>query len=129
MTFDPAKWAQSVWLHPTRDQLERGYAETRPHLQNKRKLQLRMASSGFGPTQAYHATVVIQGVNRHMVGETIMTATRVLADSPTGFDGALSYMFHVQYGGRPLIGLIASEEPLDRDSAVAHFVARGDEGQ
>lgn len=129
MNFDPYRWAQTVWLHPTRLQLEQGYVRAKERLDLKRKLQKRVESSGFAPKGSYYATVVILGLTRHEEYSAMMTATRVLADSPIGFDTAQSWTFHVKYGGRPLIGLVASEEPLDRDSALAHFVTCGDEGQ
>ena len=129
MTFDPARWSDNVWVHPTRDQLEEACTKTAPFLQLKRKLHLRVESAKFAPERGYHATVVVDGVRPGWEGLSMMTATRVFCDSPIHFSTALSYTFHVKYGGRPLIGLICGEQPLDRDFALAHFVARGDEGR
>ena len=127
--FDPVKWAQAVCIRPTRKQFEEPFV-TASFLQLKKKLQISCDAEGFAPVVRYHATVVIRGVLRHQEGSAMMAAVRVLCDSPIGFDDAISYTFHVQRsGGRPLIGLVASEEPLDSDSAVAHFVVRGDDGQ
>jgi len=129
MTFDPQRWAQAVFIHPTRRQFEEPCV-TEAFLQLKRKLQLRCDSAGFAPIGPYHATVLLQGVNRHREGQSMMAAIRVLSDAPIGFSDAKSYTFHVQLGqGRPFIGLVAAEEPLDSLSASAHFVARGDEGR
>lgn len=126
---DPARWAQSVFIHPTRQQFEEPFT-TAAFLQLKRKLQLRCDSAGFAPTQAYHATVLLQGVNKHREWLAMCAATRVLCDAPIGFSVAKSHTFHVQYGGgRPFIGLVACEEPLDSLSVSAHFVPRGDEGR
>lgn len=127
--FDPARWAQRVFIHPTRDQLEEGAFKTAPFLQLKRKLQLWCVTCKFEPAPRYHATVLLRGVREHKQGISMMAAVRVLADAPIGFAEAISHTFHVELGhGRPFIGLVASEEPLDSLSASAHFVARGDEG-
>lgn len=129
MLTDPKKRGMSVFIHPTRQQFEEPFV-TAAFLQLKRKLHLRVESSGFYFPQPYCATVLLQGVNRHMEGLAMMTAIRVLSDSPIGFDVAESYTFHVELGnGRPFIGLVAAEVPLDKLSAAAHFVARGDEGR
>lgn len=126
--FDPVKWAQATFIHPTRKQFEEPFV-TASFLQLKRKLQLRCDSAGFATVVPYHATVLISGVNRHKEGLAMMTAIRVLSDAPIGFDTARSHTFYVEVGqGRPFIGLVACEEPLDRDEVSAHFVARGDEG-
>lgn len=120
---------QAVFIHPTRQQFEEPFV-TAAFLQLKRKLQLRVDSAGFHYPQPYAATVLIQGVNRHMEGLAMMAAIRVLSDAPIGFDVAESYTFHVELGnGRPFIGLVASDAPLDKRSAAEHFVARGDEGR
>lgn len=127
--FDPVKWAQAVFVHPTRDQLEKGWAG-KPYFDLKKKLQQRCDSAGFAPVVPYHATVVIQGVEKHRQGQAMMTAVRLLCDAPIGFAEARSHTFHVQLGnGRPFIGLVAAEEPLDSLSVLAHFLPRGDEGR
>lgn len=128
MTFDPARWAQSVFIHPTREQLEKAFHRHPPMQQLKKKLQLWCVTCKFGPDRPFHATVVVRGVRKGHELDSLLTALRVLGDSPVGFVGALSQTFHVQLGhGRPMIGLIAAEEPLDRDSAVAHFPESGDQ--
>jgi hypothetical protein len=129
VNFDPRRWLQSVWIHPSRRELEMGYSRTDAQRSLKHKLQQRVTVEQFAPLGRYHATVVVAGVNRYAEGVSLMTATRVFSDSPVGFDDALSYTFHVQLGGsRPLIGLLASEEPLDRGSALAHFHLDGGKG-
>ncbi len=129
VAFDPVRWAQAVFVHPTRDQLERGYVGA-AFFQLKKKLQLRSDSAGFAPVLPYHATVLIRGVERHKEGLAMMTAVRLFSEAPIGFDTARSHTFHVQLGqGRPFIGLVASEEPLDSLSVLAHFLPRGDEGR
>lgn len=127
MTFDPARWAQSVFIHPTRLELEEGHMRAQLKLNLKKKLQKWVPICNFAPDRHYHATVVIRGVRREEQAGSILTAMRVLLDAPLGFDVAISHTIHVVLGqGRPLIGLIAAEEPLDRDSAVAHFPVSGD---
>lgn len=127
--FDPARWAQHVFIRPTRDQFEEGWRKTAPFLQMKRKLQVWCEKNKFEPIGRYHATVVLRGVRAGQQGASMMSAVRVLSDAPIGFAEAISHMFHVELGhGGPMIGMVASEEPLDSLSALAHFVTRGDEG-
>lgn len=118
-----------MFIHPTRDQFDKGHAGAQFfHL--KKKLQDRCDSAGFAPVVPYHATVVIRGVERHKQGQAMVVAVRVLSDAPIGFAEAKSHTFHVQLGqGRPFIGLVAAEEPLDSLSVLAHFLPRGDEGR
>ena len=128
MSFDPSRWLQSVFIHPTRDQFEGGFHRHPAMMQLKRKLQLWVVTCKFSPDRPYHATVVIRGVRQGHELASLLTATRVLGDSPVGFIGALSQTIHIVLGhGRPLIGLLASEEPLDRDHAVAQFPESGDQ--
>lgn len=127
MTFDPARWAQTVFIHPTRLELEEGHMRAQLKINLKKKLQKWVPICQFAPDRHYHATVVLRGVRHDKEADAVLTAMRVLLDAPLGFDHAISRTIHVVYGeGRPVIGLIASEEPLDRDSAVAHFAAGGD---
>lgn len=128
MSFDPSRWLQSVFIHPTRDQLEEGFHRHPAMMQLKRKLMLWQQTCKFFPDRPYHATVVVRGVRQPYELAAMLTAMRVLGDSPIGFTEALSHTFHIVLGhGRPLIGLIASEEPLDRDHAVAQFPESGDQ--
>lgn len=131
MTFDPRLWLQAICIRPTRGQLTQAGRKTEQLQQLKRKLQIGMEMNAFvTPSKPYHATVVIEGVKDHEEGLAMQSAICVLMDAPMGFDTALSHTFHLVKNNRqPLIGLLASEEPLDRCSAIAQFVARGDEGR
>ena len=126
--FDPERWLSSFFIHPTRLEMDEGHCRAQLKLNMKTKVRKWVEICKFDPDRRYHATVVIRGAKAGKEGDAMLTAMRVLCDAPLNFDISLSTTFHVQLGGgRPLIGLIATEEPLDRDSAIAQFPPSGDE--
>lgn len=122
MNFDPLRWAQKTFVHPTRVQFENGYHRPDARVQLDRKLLDRLNTGEFRPTAPYHATLVLHGVNQDHEGAAIATAFMMLARAKhLHFLSPKGVTLYVVYSGRPLIGLIATEEPLDRDGAMAHF--------
>jgi hypothetical protein len=109
-----------VWIHPTRDELEKGYRVTGHFKRLVEKMRRSVEREGFSSAQGYHAVVVIAGIARE-TGGPIRTATKLLVECPLSFDIAKSWTWWVSEHPRPFIGLIAAERPLDKEAALLHF--------
>lgn len=114
-----------VWVHPTREQLETGFTAKSRHEILVRKLRDRVLIEKFAPVEAYHAVVLVCGVRWAHSYASQRTALRLLSETPLGFADTLSQTWHLVGGGRPMIGLIASDRPLDRLETFAHFTDCG----
>lgn len=108
-----------VWIHPSRDQLDKGYRVNTYMVAMIGKVRRRIQVEGFSPIFAYHAVVVLGGVKE--TAGAIRTATKLLLECPIGFDHAESWTWWVSGHPRPFIGLVAADRPLDRNEAFRHF--------
>lgn len=112
-----------VWIHPSRDQLDKGYRVNTYMNAMIGKVRRRMEVEPFAPVLTYHAVVVLAGVQD--CAGAIRTATKLLLECPLGFRQAESWTWWCAEHPRPLIGLIAAERPLDRIEALGHFADCG----
>lgn len=108
-----------VWIHPSRDQLDKGYRVNAYMYAMIGKVRRRMEIEPFRPAVYYHANIVLAGVVD--TPGAIKTATKLLLECPIAFDKALSWTWWVARHPRPFIGLVAALAPLDRNAAIRHF--------
>lgn len=115
-----------VWVHPTRDQLESGFYGRAGYHELMRKLQRAVERDSFHPAERYDAVVVLGGMHQNKEFEAQKTTLKLLMEAPLGFQRSISQTWHLYWGGRPFIGLLATQGALDRDAAFAHFADCGD---
>lgn len=125
-TFDPGKMAQKTFVHPTREQMDNGYHHPAARHQLDKKLLKRLDTGEFRPEKPYFATLVLHGVAKDHEAQAIATAFMLAGRSKwLGFLSPKGVTLYFVYSGRPLIGLIATDAPLDRDEALSHFPPSG----
>lgn len=112
-----------VWIHPSRDQLDKGYRVNTYMNAMIGKVLRRVKIEPFDPVFDYHAVVVLAGVED--AKGALKTATKLLLECPLAFDSALSWTWWVSEHPRPFIGLVAAEGRLDKDEALRHFADCG----
>lgn len=125
-TFDPEAMMQKTFVHPTREQMDNGYHHPQARVQLDKKLLDRLNTGEFKPQIPYYATLVLHGVSKDKESQAIATAFMLVGRSKwLGFLSPKGVTLYFVYSGRPLIGLIATDAPLDRDEAMGHFPPSG----